>query len=234
MTTTTTATTKVLDGVTDTYSYDAHDKLTGIRQARTRLWLRQQRQLHVRHGRHQRHEPDLRCREPGHGHHLPRQRNQQLCLQWRRPANAEGRQQRHAELCQRWHQLRQARCSRTASAVYTPGLSERRGSASKFYHADALGCTRGITDSTQTVTDSHALRCVRQDASAERERRRRRSALSASSSTRATATADCNCSDTATTIPPLAGSSPATQQRREPTGTPTVTITRLIEQMRKA
>jgi len=40
------------------------------------------------------------------------------------------------------------------AAVYTPGLSERRGVASKFYHADALGSTRGITDSTQTVTDS--------------------------------------------------------------------------------
>ena len=40
------------------------------------------------------------------------------------------------------------------AAVYTPGLSERRGSASKFLHADALGSTRGITDSTQAVTDS--------------------------------------------------------------------------------
>ena len=40
------------------------------------------------------------------------------------------------------------------NAVYTPGLSERRGSASKFYHGDALGSTRGITDSTQAVTDS--------------------------------------------------------------------------------
>ena len=40
------------------------------------------------------------------------------------------------------------------NAVYTPGLSERRGSTSKFYHGDALGSTRGITDSTQAVTDS--------------------------------------------------------------------------------
>ena len=40
------------------------------------------------------------------------------------------------------------------SAVYTPGLSERRGSTSKFLHGDALGSTRGITDSSQTVTDS--------------------------------------------------------------------------------
>ena len=40
------------------------------------------------------------------------------------------------------------------NAVYTPGLSEHRSSASKFYHGDALGSTRGITDSTQSVTDS--------------------------------------------------------------------------------
>ena len=40
------------------------------------------------------------------------------------------------------------------SAVYTPGLSERRGSTSKFYHGDALGSTRGITNSSQSVTDS--------------------------------------------------------------------------------
>ena len=40
------------------------------------------------------------------------------------------------------------------AAVYTPGLSERRGSTSKFLHSDALGSTRGITDSTQAVTDA--------------------------------------------------------------------------------
>jgi RHS repeat-associated protein len=40
------------------------------------------------------------------------------------------------------------------SAVYTPGLSERRGTTSKFYHADALGSTRGITNASQAVTDS--------------------------------------------------------------------------------
>ena len=40
------------------------------------------------------------------------------------------------------------------SAVYTPGLSERRGTTSKFYHGDALGSTRGITNSSQAVTDS--------------------------------------------------------------------------------
>ena len=41
-----------------------------------------------------------------------------------------------------------------SSAVYTPGLSERRGSTSKFYHGDALGSTRGITNSSQAVTDT--------------------------------------------------------------------------------
>jgi RHS repeat-associated protein len=41
-----------------------------------------------------------------------------------------------------------------SSAVYTPGLSERRGTTSKFYHSDALGSTRGITNSSQTVTDA--------------------------------------------------------------------------------
>ena len=39
------------------------------------------------------------------------------------------------------------------AAVYTPGLSERRSSTSKFLHGDALGSTRGITNSSQTVTD---------------------------------------------------------------------------------
>ena len=40
------------------------------------------------------------------------------------------------------------------AATYTPGLSERRGTTSSFYHSDALGSTRGITGSTQTATDS--------------------------------------------------------------------------------
>ncbi len=40
------------------------------------------------------------------------------------------------------------------NATYTPGLSERRGSTSKFYHTDALGSTRGITNTRQTATDS--------------------------------------------------------------------------------
>ena len=40
------------------------------------------------------------------------------------------------------------------AATYTPGLSERRGSTSKFTHKDALGSTRGITDASQSVTDS--------------------------------------------------------------------------------
>ena len=40
------------------------------------------------------------------------------------------------------------------NAIYTPGVSEHRGSTSKFYHGDALGSTRGITDSSQSVTNS--------------------------------------------------------------------------------
>ncbi len=39
------------------------------------------------------------------------------------------------------------------NATYTPGMSERRGGVSKFLHSDALGTTRGITNSTQTATD---------------------------------------------------------------------------------
>ena len=43
----------------------------------------------------------------------------------------------------------------TGYANYTTqGGSERRGTVSKFYHYDALGSTRGITDSSQTATDS--------------------------------------------------------------------------------
>ncbi|HLJ56536.1 MAG TPA: RHS repeat-associated core domain-containing protein, partial [Chthonomonadaceae bacterium] len=43
-----------------------------------------------------------------------------------------------------------------ARAVYTPGISERTTSspASKYYHTDALGSTRGITDASQSVTDA--------------------------------------------------------------------------------
>jgi RHS repeat-associated protein len=41
-----------------------------------------------------------------------------------------------------------------SAATYTPGLSERRGTTSKFYHSDALGSTRGITDGGQNATDS--------------------------------------------------------------------------------
>src|ERR1700722_6126116 len=39
-------------------------------------------------------------------------------------------------------------------ATYTPGLSERRSSTSAFYHGDALGSTRDITNSSQAVTDT--------------------------------------------------------------------------------
>ena len=40
------------------------------------------------------------------------------------------------------------------NATYTPGLSERRSGTSKFYHSDALGSTRGITNASQSATDS--------------------------------------------------------------------------------
>ena len=40
------------------------------------------------------------------------------------------------------------------SATYTPGISERRAGVSKFYHPDHLGSTRGITNSSQSATDS--------------------------------------------------------------------------------
>ncbi len=33
-------------------------------------------------------------------------------------------------------------------------IGETRGGTSKYYHADALGTTRAITNSTQTKTDS--------------------------------------------------------------------------------
>src|SRR5205807_10102696 len=36
------------------------------------------------------------------------------------------------------------------AATYTPGLSERRSSTSKFYHNDNLGSTRGITNSSHS------------------------------------------------------------------------------------
>jgi|GEM_PF-2149009 len=40
------------------------------------------------------------------------------------------------------------------AAVYTPGISERRGATSSFYHTDGLGSTRNITGSTQISTDT--------------------------------------------------------------------------------
>ncbi|MDZ4751110.1 MAG: RHS repeat-associated core domain-containing protein [Flavobacteriales bacterium] len=44
--------------------------------------------------------------------------------------------------------------AKNRSPVYTPGISERRGAISSFYHADGLGSTRNITGSTQTSTDT--------------------------------------------------------------------------------
>ena len=39
--------------------------------------------------------------------------------------------------------------------VFTPGLSLRRSGASKFYHADALGSVRLLSDSSQVISDSY-------------------------------------------------------------------------------
>jgi RHS repeat-associated protein len=41
-----------------------------------------------------------------------------------------------------------------SGAVYTPGLSERRGGTSKFLHGDAIGSTRAVSDGTQATTDT--------------------------------------------------------------------------------
>jgi YD repeat-containing protein len=117
-----------------------------------------------------------------------------------------------------------------ARAVYTPGISERAGSTSKFYHGDALGSTRGITNSSQTVTDAvlydaFGMTVSRTGTTATP------SASSARRATRATATAACSCSATATTIRALAASSPATRLRLAPTGTLTARMGRSHAQM---
>jgi RHS repeat-associated protein len=39
-------------------------------------------------------------------------------------------------------------------ATYTPGISERRSGASKFFHSDYLGSNKTLTNSSQTVTDT--------------------------------------------------------------------------------
>ncbi|MBI1756512.1 MAG: hypothetical protein HYR64_05335 [Fimbriimonas ginsengisoli] len=39
-------------------------------------------------------------------------------------------------------------------ANYTPGVSERRSGASKFYHSDRMGTDSRLTDSTQATTDT--------------------------------------------------------------------------------
>ncbi|MBI3721951.1 MAG: RHS repeat-associated core domain-containing protein [Fimbriimonas ginsengisoli] len=40
------------------------------------------------------------------------------------------------------------------AANYTPGVSERRSGASKFYHSDRMGTDSRLTDSTQATTDT--------------------------------------------------------------------------------
>jgi len=40
------------------------------------------------------------------------------------------------------------------AATYTPGISERRSSATKFYHPDRLGTTERLADTSQNTTDT--------------------------------------------------------------------------------
>jgi RHS repeat-associated protein len=42
-----------------------------------------------------------------------------------------------------------------SAASYTPGISERRSSTTKFYHTDRLGTTERLTNTSQTTTDTH-------------------------------------------------------------------------------
>jgi RHS repeat-associated protein len=41
-----------------------------------------------------------------------------------------------------------------SAASYTPGISERRSSTTKFYHTDRLGTTERLTNTSQTTTDT--------------------------------------------------------------------------------
>jgi RHS repeat-associated protein len=41
-------------------------------------------------------------------------------------------------------------------ASYTPGISERRSSTTKFYHTDRLGTTERLTNTSQTTTDTRS------------------------------------------------------------------------------
>jgi len=38
--------------------------------------------------------------------------------------------------------------------MYTPGISERRSSVTKFYHPDRLGTTERLTDTNESTTDT--------------------------------------------------------------------------------
>ncbi len=141
--------------VTDTYSYDAHDKLTGISGGTNKSYG---------------YDSNGNCTSVTVGSSVtsltydvenrvtaityPGSTTNSFAYNGEDLQNAEGRQQLARRTMFVTVPLRQARFSKTVAAVYTPGLSERRGSASKFLHADALGSTRGITDSTQAVTDS--------------------------------------------------------------------------------
>jgi RHS repeat-associated protein len=43
-----------------------------------------------------------------------------------------------------------------SAASYTPGISERRTSTTKFYHTDRLGTTERLTNNSQTTTDTRS------------------------------------------------------------------------------
>jgi len=45
--------------------------------------------------------------------------------------------------------------SNNTVVVYTPGISLRRSSATKYYHADALGSVRLLSDAAQVISDSY-------------------------------------------------------------------------------
>ncbi len=146
--------TRVLNSVTDTYSYDAHDKLTGITGGTNKTYG---------------YDSNGNCTSVTVGSSVTTLtydvENRVTAITY--PSSATNSFAYNGE------DLRTQKVDssgtknyvcdgdspaspvlKDGAAVYTLGLSERRGTTSKFLHADALGSTRGITDSTQTVTDS--------------------------------------------------------------------------------
>jgi RHS repeat-associated protein len=149
--------TKVLGGVTDTYSYDSHDKLTGFSRGGTNIktyaydnngnctsvtvvagslvtslsYDYENRVTGITYpsaatNSFQYNGLDLRMQKVDSGGTV-----NYIC---------DGTDPASAVLAD-------------TNATYTPGLSERRSGTSKFLHSDALGTTRGITNSSQTATD---------------------------------------------------------------------------------